>query len=62
MWCPKLIFPLPFTCNYVVSVKEGFPLPLGAWDGLHYFIVTLPGPSVQLFFLIKSCNSSLITF
>ena len=23
-----------------------FPLPLGAWDGLHYFIVALPGPSI----------------
>ena len=38
-----------FTCNYhyyVVSVSEGFPLPLGAWDGLHYFIVALPEPSI----------------
>ena len=23
-----------------------FPLPLGAWRGLRYFIVALPGPSV----------------
>ena len=23
-----------------------FPLPLGAWDGLRYFIVALPGPSI----------------
>ena len=23
-----------------------FPLPLGAWDGLHYFIVALPEPSI----------------
>ena len=28
---------------------ERFPLPLGAWDGLHYFIVALPEPSILLF-------------
>ena len=26
--------------------NEGFPLPLGAWDGLCYFIVTHPWPSL----------------
>ena len=26
-----------------------FPLPLGAWDGLRYFIVALPEPSILLF-------------
>ena len=26
--------------------NEWFPLPLGAWDGLCYFIVTLPWPSL----------------
>ena len=25
---------------------ERLPLPLGAWDGLHYLIVALPGPSI----------------
>ena len=36
---------LLFTCNYVVSVwMERFPLPLGAWDRLHYFIVALSEP------------------
>ena len=25
---------------------DRFPLPLGAWDGLRYFIVTLPEPSI----------------
>ena len=25
---------------------EGFPLPLGAWDGLRCFIVALPEPSI----------------
>ena len=28
---------------------ERFPLPLGAWDGLRYFIVALPETSIQLF-------------
>ena len=41
----ELICLLLFTCNYVVSVLEKFPLPLGAWDGLCYFIVALPEPS-----------------
>ena len=26
--------------------SERFPLPLSAWDGLRYFIVTLPAPSI----------------
>ena len=26
--------------------SERFPLPLGAWDGLHYCIVALPEPSI----------------
>ena len=38
----ELICVLLFTCNYVVSVS----LPLGAWDGLRYFIVALPEPSI----------------
>ena len=25
---------------------ERYPLPLGAWDGLRYFIVALPVPSI----------------
>ena len=25
---------------------ERFPLPRGAWDGLRYFIVALPEPSI----------------
>ena len=28
---------------------ERFPLPLGAWDGLRYFIVAPPEPSIYLF-------------
>ena len=38
---------LLFTCNCVVYV--GVPLPLGAWDGLRYFIVTLSEPSINNF-------------
>ena len=30
---------------------ERFPLPLGAWDGLRYFIMALPEPSILLFLL-----------
>ena len=45
----ELICLLLFTCNYVVSVWERFPLPLGAWDGLRYFIVALPEPSYNYF-------------
>ena len=35
-----------FTCNYVLFLLERFPLPLGAWDGLRYFVVALPEPSI----------------
>ena len=38
----ELISLLLFTCNYVVSVRRGFL----AWDGLRYFIVALPEPSI----------------
>ena len=41
----ELICLLLFTCNCVVSVW-GVPLPLGAWDGLRYFIVALSEPSI----------------
>ena len=42
----ELVCLLFFTCNYVVSVLGRFPLPLGDWDGLCYFIVALPEPSI----------------
>ena len=44
----ELVCLLLFTCNYVVSVSllERFPLPLGAWEGLRYFIVAPPEPSI----------------
>ena len=41
----ELICLLLFTCNYVVSV-QGFPLHLGACDGLRCFIVPLPEHSI----------------
>ena len=41
----ELICLLLFTCNYVVSVWRVI-LPLGAWDGLRYFIVAHPEPSI----------------
>ena len=41
----ELICLLLFTCNYVVSVGEVSSF-LGAWDGLRYFIVALPEPSI----------------
>ena len=41
----ELICLLLFTCNCGFCL-ERFPLPLGAWDGLLYFIVALPEPSI----------------
>ena len=41
----ELICLLLFTCNYVVSVGE-VSFHLGALDGLRYFIVALPEPSI----------------
>ena len=34
---------LPVMCGFCL---ERFPLPLGAWDGLRYFIVALAEPSI----------------
>ena len=33
---------------------ERFPLPLGTWDGLRYFIVALPEPSFNYFVVFVS--------
>ena len=41
----ELIFLLLFTCNYVVSVGE-VSSSSGASDGLRYFIVAFPEPSI----------------
>ena len=32
-----------YLCGFCL---ERFPLPLGAWNGLRYFIVVLPEPSI----------------
>ena len=32
-----------YLCGFCL---DRFPLPLGAWDGLRYFIVALPEPSI----------------
>ena len=43
----ELICLLLFTCNSICGFcSERFPLPLGAWDGLRYFIMALPEPSI----------------
>ena len=42
----ELICLLLFTCNYVVVVWRGFLFPLGARDGLRYFIVAFPELSI----------------
>ena len=52
----ELICLLLFTCNYVVSFRRGL-IPLGAWDGLRYFIVALSEPSILLFCFKFMVNS-----
>ena len=54
----------PYLCGFCL---ERVSLPLGAWDGLRYFIVALPEPSINYF--VKSLKtrvfrqrSSSITF
>ena len=42
----------PYLCGFCL---ERVPLPLGAWDGLRYFIVTLPEPSINYF--VKSLKT-----
>ena len=49
----ELVFLLLFTCNFVVSVRRRFYLPFCTWDGLRYFIVALPGPSINCFGLYR---------
>ena len=36
------------SCNFVISVRKGFPLPLGELERLHNFIVALTGPSMYV--------------
>ena len=35
---------------------ERFPLPLGAWDVLRYFIVALPEPSINYFDIFQQIS------
>ena len=49
----ELICLLLFTCNYVVSVWRVSPLPLGAWDGICYFIVAIREPSIKSFLMTQ---------
>ena len=52
--CVVLVCVLFFFTNqldYNDLCSERFPLPLCAWDRLRYFIVALPGPSIELFFI-----------
>ena len=41
----ELVFLLLFTCSFVVSVS--WRLKSSTWDGLRFFNVALPGPSVN---------------
>ena len=52
----ELMCLLLFACNCVVSVWKGFPLPLSAWDGLRYFIVALPEPSINYYTVRKKID------
>ena len=42
----ELISLLSITLNYVVFCSKGFILPLCVLDGLCYFLVALPEPSI----------------
>ena len=42
----------PYLCGFCL---ERVSLPLGAWDGLRYFIVALPEPSINYF--VKSLKT-----
>ena len=45
----ELVFLLLFTCSFVVSVSWRFLFLLVLGMGLRFFIVALPGPSVNYF-------------
>ena len=42
----ELFFLISLTWQLCGFCKAGFPLPVGAWDWLRYFIVSLHGPSI----------------
>ena len=41
----RAVFLLLIT-HILLFLFEGVPLPMGAWERLHYFIVALPGPCI----------------
>ena len=46
-----------YLCGFCL---EGFPLPLGAWDGLRYFIVALPEPAIYIIILRQFKNNTIL--
>ena len=54
----RLVFLLSIT-RFLLFLFEGVPLPLGAWERCCCFIVTLPGPSIELF-SIRSQNGETV--
>ena len=52
----RLVFLLSIT-RFLLFLFDGVPLPLGAWERRCCFIVTLPGPSIELF-SIRSQNGA----
>ena len=47
----------PYLCGFCL---ERVSLPLGSWDGLRYFIVALPEPSINYF--VKSLKTRFFFF
>ena len=58
----ELVFLLLFTCSFVVSVSWRFLFLLVPWDGLRFFIVAFPGPSVDYFTAGSPCGTSVFIF
>ena len=55
----ELLCLLLFTCNLCGFCSERFFLPLDAWDGLPYFIVALPEPSISIILCFNDCRGYL---
>ena len=41
LWEERAVFLVSFNSNFFVSVRRGFPFPIGASDKVRYFIVAL---------------------
>ena len=48
-WGRKSLFVCYCLLVIIWFLLERFPLPLGAWDGLRYFIVAVPKSSIYFF-------------